>query len=164
MSEISSCFSKFSFLWVREPSCRHCPDSKVAQGYLHAFLCLTQIATLDCEFQPCLLSLSPCCHSFLKSLMLGCPFHPILLSHLSREICTGVFWGCVMREEKGSTIKTKKDRKKVRIQTNTTTDMTPIQKKLKPTQANETKTSPKPQQPEKPKQNQAKNISYSPGV
>lgn len=105
MSMISSCVSKFSFLWAWKPSCRHCPDFKFAQGYLHASLCLTQIATLDCEFQQHLLSLSPtlspCCHSFLKSLMLGCPLHPILLLHVSKLICTGVLLGCVVREEKG---------------------------------------------------------------
>lgn len=45
MSMISSCVSKFSFLWVWKPSRRHCPDFKAAPGHLHAFLCLTQIAT-----------------------------------------------------------------------------------------------------------------------
>lgn len=116
---------------------------------IFAYIYLPNWATLYCEFQQHMLSLSPCCPSFLKSLMLGDPLHPILLSLLSREICTGVFWGCVVRE--GCAIKAKEQEKRQNsVKHYNTYDAHSNKSQIKTIkQANKTKINLSPQQPGK---------------
>lgn len=132
MSVISSCVSKFSFLWVWKCSCRHCPDSKVPSGYLHTFICLIELH-YTANFN------NTCCHSslaatpFSSHLCLETPCIPFC-SHL----CPGKFAQVCFEDvlwEKGVLPK-QKNRKKGRIQSNTTTHMVPIQTNLKSKQSN----------------------------
>lgn len=105
-------------------------------------------------------TLSPCWHYFLKSLMLGCPLQRILLSHVSRKICTGVFWGCVVRGDKRVLSKQKNRKKKSEFRQTLQQIWCLFIQKPKPKQPNK-QTKPKPTENHN---NQRKTTKMSPTV
>lgn len=161
MSVVSSCVSKFSFLWVRKPSCRHCPDFKVAPGYLHAFICLTQISALDYEFQghllPLLSQVTNAWRPFASHSALTC-----VQGNLHRRVLRM----CCKRRERCA-IKTKEQGKKAEFRRTLQQIWHPVKQiSNQNNQINkQNKNQPKTTTIRKNQPNETgKNVSYSPGV